>query len=64
VVSGVVSEARDASAIQSPARSTKTETEIVRSGFVRGKRKKGAGRRSSEGKVEGDLVIRGGPRRD
>jgi len=36
VVSGVESEARDASAIQPPTRSTKMATDIVRSGCVMG----------------------------
>ena len=45
MVSGVVSEARDASAIQSPTRPTKTETVIVRSGHVRGGTERGVERR-------------------
>lgn len=49
VVSGVVSEALVASAIQFPTRSTKTE-ETVRSGFVRGKQGEERGRRGKRGK--------------
>lgn len=56
VVSGVESEARDASAIQSLTHSIETDTVIVRSGCEQTKNKKGGGR------GEGELDIRGGPR--